>query len=228
MACAGTGRGLRVSGSFVIVEGPLNAAGLHALMRAGTSWEAELDADAEARFSLTRRTWAHLDLLRRVAGLASDRPDDPMRADLEGPTIPAIRGEIRKLEREVWKLLETPERPVPETGQESELAQAVGPGPSCLEVAEYLIGEARRLLTLAIRSTRNLRERIALGLSLNRLGALHARIDALRSPGSSRTPSSRERTGTVADVVRSLTQAAHAPPRVALYRCPVIAGGGPL
>ena len=217
-----------MSGDFVIVEGPLDVAGLHALMRAGTSWEAELDADAEARFSLTRRTWAHLDLLRRVAGLASDRPDDPMRADLEGPTISAIRGEIRRLERQVWQLLETPEQPAFENDRVSEYAPAAGLGPSCLDLAEALLGEARRLLTRAIRSTRDLRERIALALSLFRIGIVRARIAAHRSPASSRTPSSRERTGTVADVVRSLTQAAHAPPRVALYRCPAIAGGGPL
>jgi hypothetical protein len=219
-----------VSGDFVIVEAPLDVAGLHALMRAGTSWQAELDPTAEAWFSLTRHTRIHLDLLHRVAGLASDRPGDPMRADLEGPTIPAIRGEIRKLERQVWELLETPEHPAFEDAQEAAREVYACGVPSCLEVAEYLIGEARRLLTLAIRSTRNLRERMALALALFRVGALCAQIDAHRSPAPSRTPSSRERTGTVADVLRSLTQAAHAPPRVAAYplSCVLAAGGGPL
>jgi hypothetical protein len=97
-----------------------------------------------------------------------------------------------------------------------------------LEAAAGIIAQTRRMLMATARNTRSLRSLMALGLSLNRLGALHARIAALRSPGSSHTPSRRPRTGTVADVVRSLTQAAHAPPRVAVYRSPSIAGGGPL
>jgi len=212
-----------MSGDFVIVEGPLDAAGLHALMREDASWEAELDAGAEAMWEKLDRTYSQLSNLRCAAGLARRAPN-AMRADIEGPSIAAVRGEIRRLERWAWELLETPDEP----GFHDERGAWEYGVPSCLEVAEEAIAEAWRILAVAIRSTRCLRARMGLALSLARVGVLRARIAAHRSSATSHTPSHRSRTGTVADVVRSLTQAAHAPPRVALYRCPAIAGGGPL
>ena len=211
-----------MSGDFVIVEGPLDAAGMHALMRAGASWEAELDFGAKAMWQEVERTYSQLSNLRCAAGLARRAPN-AMRADIEGPSIAAVRGEIRRLERWAWDLLETPDEP----GFDDERGAWEYGVPSCLEVAQDVIDDAWHILAVAIRSTRSLRARIGLALSLIRIGGLRARI-ALHPSAPSRTPSSRARTGPVADVFQSLTQAAHAPPRVALYRCPAIAGGVPL
>jgi hypothetical protein len=184
------------------------------------SWEAELDAGAAAWFEAVDGAWQYLTTLRCAAGLSRNAPEG-MRVSIEGPARPAVMGEIRRLEKHVWRLLEDPGAPAWED------KYGEGFAPSSLEVAEQVLDEAWRILTSAARRTRSLRARIALALSIARIGVLRARI-AHRSPATSHTPSRRSRTGPLADVFRSLTQAAHAPPRVAAYPRPAIAGGGTL
>jgi hypothetical protein len=184
------------------------------------SWEAELDAGAAAWFEAVNSANQSRLALRCATGFASNAPEG-MRVPLEGPATAAAMGEIRRLEGQVWRLLEHPEDPAWED------RHGEGYGPTSLEVAEQVLAAAWRILTSAARRTRSLRARIGLALSLIRIGVLRARI-AHRSPAQSRTPSSRSRTGPLADVFRSLTQAAHAPPRVVANPRPAIAGGGPL
>jgi len=154
--------------------------------------------------------------LRLAAGLCE--PDGRfVSLDLEGAAVAAGIAEVARLEGMAWALLQTPdERTYNRYGYE---------GPAHLESAQTALHRAWRIIAAAIRSTRCLRARMGLALSLFRIGILRARITAHRSPAPNRTPSGWSRAGIVADVFQSLTQAAHAPPRVALNRCPAIAGG---
>ena len=100
-------------------------------------------------------------------------------------------------------------------------------GPLQLCAAWDVLDEAWRILTTLMRRTRSLRDLMAFGLAASRVAVLRARI-AHRSRGTRHTAHGRSRTGPIAEVFRSLTQAAHAPPRVAAYPLPATAGGGPL
>ena len=135
-----------------------------------------------------------------------------------GPPFMAGMAEVRWMLALACHLLKNPDSPVDDTWDE---------GPTALEGAQCALDKAWRILTTLMRRTRSLRDLMAFGLAASRVAVLRARI-AHRSVAPSHTPHGRSRTGTVADVLRSLTQAAHAPPLVGAPSRPVIAGGGPL